>query len=333
MAELYSFNLKGVLDDCLEFIDQVVPANTKFSSSLRRVPARTPTFKWVSDLNDAIVSKHGQVEGIEADSANTTNGATMTRTNQAEESNYAQRFSKFVTVSKSAAATGVHGRVSETQYQLEKAVKALKNQIEKTFLSDQTKVAATATVAALTDGVFAQLPINCKISGAVDAANVKKLLDQLFVNGSDADTLMCGKDVFEGLSKLSNGYVDGVKIEGKPVPSFVDAQGNVYGVISSRYIPDGCLFAYNSKDWSIVVFRDWKISQLDTKGSYDQYLVECEVGLRHDGKFMSGVIEPAAASPAPEPENVEQSDAEQAISFWEEAAPVAVKKTRKVAVE
>lgn len=293
MSEIYTFDLKGILDNCLDFIDQVEPANTKFSNSLRKIPARSNSFKWVTDENDAYTGTHAQLEGIEATTAGTdADGTTNT---QADALNYTQRFSKFVTVTKSAAAAGVHGRVSETQYQLEKAVSALKNQIEVAFLSDQAKVVGTATVAAKTDGVKAQIPTACVVEGAIDATSVKKVLDELFTRGSEADTIMCGKDAYEALAKLSNGYVDGVKINGKPVPSFVDSQGNVYGVIASRYLHDTAMFVYNSKDWSMVIFRDWKISQLATTGSYDRYLVEVECGLRHDGKFKSGLIVPAAA--------------------------------------
>lgn len=283
-----SFELQGILDNCQDFIDYVVPANTYFVNNVKRVPTKTPSYSWITTNNDAFNTlSTGKLEVI-------TGGEAGTDTDILQTKRYGnvQRFSKFVTVSKSAATAAIHGGISQTQLQLEKAVAALKNEMEMAFMSAHTHRTGTATLPALTSGIIDQIQAGNVITGGITKTTVDDACDRLFMAGSEADLIVCGKGAFDVLSPLSNGYVDGVEVHGKKVPSYVDNQGRVYGVIASRYLPDNTIVLTTEKDWSMVVFRDWTISKLDTKGSYDQYLVEIEVGIRNDASGMAAVVKP-----------------------------------------
>ena len=302
--ELKSFDLVGVLDNCTNWVDQIVPEDTPFLNSLEKSDHTSNSFAWVQDINDDLADNvvDGSIEGGNAPGTVIQDG---TKSDQTERLNYAQIFRKFVTITDTAEATAVHGRKSETEYQLEKAITSLKNQIESTFLSAQEKRKATPSLTALTDGVLAQIPADCVVEGAIDAANVETLIQKLFENGSHADTIftnVAGAKAFKALVDANGGSLamtEFVKRGDREFEierfAFTDSNGRVYEIVVSRHLnktfPDApAAYFFNKKDFSCVVFRDIKIVRLSKTGSTSRYLVEGEYGLRHNGRYKAGAI-------------------------------------------
>lgn len=305
--ELKSFDLNGVLDNCQDWVDNIVPEDTPFFNKLERIGGTSNSFKWVQDINDSLEDNivTGSAEGGVTPGTASQDG---TKSDQTERLNYAQIFRKFVTVTDTAAATSVHGRKSETEYQLEKAVISIKNQIESTFLSKQEKVKASATENALTDGILAQIPAELVIEGAFDATNFETLTHNLFLNGSTADCIITnskGAAAIKALKDAGTGVGENLVIR-KEVEkgdedflidcfSVSDVNGHPYEVKVSRHMekafPDAAAaYLLNTKDFTCVVFRDIKIIRLSKVGSTSRYLVECEYGLRHGGRYKAGAI-------------------------------------------
>lgn len=302
--ELKSFDLNGVLDNCTDWVDQIVPEDTPFLNGLYKSDHTSNSFAWVQDINDDLSDNvvEGSVEGGNAPGTAIQDG---TKSDQTERLNYAQIFRKFVTITDTAEAVAVHGRKSETEYQLEKAITSLKNQIESTFLSQQVKRKATVSLPALTDGIFAQIPADCVISGPIDAANIETLTQKLFENGSHADTIFTnveGAKAFRAVIE-AQGYKlnmkEKVERDGRELEierfSFSDSNGRVYEIVVSRHMNkefvDGpAAYFFNKKDFSCVIFRDIKIVRLSKTGSTSRYLVEGEYGLRHNGRYKAGAI-------------------------------------------
>lgn len=307
--ELKSFDLAGILDSCTDWVDQIVPDDTPFLNSLNKADHTSNSFSWVQDVNDTLEENivDGALEGGDAPGTAIQDG---TKSDQTERLNYAQIFRKFVTISDTAEAVAVHGRKSETEYQLEKAITSLKNQIEATFLSKQEKRKATSSLSALTDGVFAQIPTELVIEGEITAANVESITHQLYLNGSTADMIYTnsfGAKAFKALMEAQTGVGPDLKIkevvkkEGHEYEierfTFTDVNGRTYKVCTSRHLEkafptSAAAYFLNSKDFSCVVFRDIKIVRLSKTGSTSRYLVEGEYGLRHNGRYKAGVIVP-----------------------------------------
>lgn len=301
-----SWDLAGVLDNTQDFIDQITPEDTPFYNSLMKVQVRSGSFKWVQDKNDTIGVVNPRQEVVQASQVIAGSEEDGTFSEQSERLNYAQIFRKFVTVSKTAARNSVGGRPKgETVYQIAKATTALMNQIEGVFLSGQIKQAADATNSAKTDGFTSQLPGPLIVTGGITADNIDALIQSLFEQGSTADTMLVNSNGAKALKHIMDvGNKVGPYLQwqdpetGKDWFTFTDSNGKVYKVITSRYLEKmepatnggEILYVYNSEDWSAVEFRPMTIEQLDTLGSYDQYLITTEVGLRHNGRWKSGAI-------------------------------------------
>lgn len=308
-----SWDLQGVYDNTQDFIDQIVPLDTPFYNSIAKIGARSNSFSWVQDYNDSIGVVGGTQEAILDSQITAGSPQDGTVSDESKRLNYAQRFYKIVKVTKSANADGVHGKRSESVYQLAKATTALKNQIEGTFLSGQVKQAASATTNALTDGFTSQIPAECQVSGDITAANVETLIQALFANGSTADTIFTNSLGAKSLKNLMDvGTSVGPKLQWfsddagdrKEHFSFTDSNGKLYEVYTSRHldkqVPDvGIAYFFNSDDFTCVEFRPLNIVKLDTRGSYDEWQIDCEVGLRHNGRHKAGFIKGTTVSPAP----------------------------------
>lgn len=321
-----SWDLQGVYDNTQDFIDEIVPLDTPFYNSIPKVSARSNSFTWVQDYNDQIGVVGGRQEAVLASQVTAGSPEDGSVSDESKRLNYAQIFRKFVTVTKTANASGIHGKSSESVYQLAKATTAIKNQIEGTFLSGQIKQAASATTSALTDGYTSQIPAECIVMGDITAANVETLIQALFANGSTADTIFTNALGAKALKHLMDvGDSVGPKhqvlcthketwVDGKGVSmtdevtiehfSFTDSNGRTYKVYTSRHLdkqnPDAAIaYFFNSDDFTCVEFRPLTIKKLDTQGSYDQWLIDCEVGLRHNGRHKAGFIQGTATPPAP----------------------------------
>ncbi|MFW3388683.1 UNVERIFIED_CONTAM: hypothetical protein RF648_22130, partial [Kocuria sp. CPCC 205274] len=116
------------------------------------------------------------------------------------------------------------------------------------------------------------------------------------------DTIYCNRKAYAALIALMKAGVDvGPYLQwqnletGKDWMTFTDANGRLYKMIAHRHLDEisgtnlVAIFL-NTDDFQCVEFRPITITQLDTRGSYDQYLVECEVGLRHSGKYKAAVL-------------------------------------------
>lgn len=113
-----------------DWIAQISPEDTLFSSAIGKESIDQITFKWQTDVLDP-VAPNAQLEG--SDAGDFTGVATF------EIDNQTQIFRKVVRVSDTANNTANYGRGRELQYQMVKAGASLKRDIEAAMLGNGAK--------------------------------------------------------------------------------------------------------------------------------------------------------------------------------------------------
>lgn len=81
------------------------------------------------------------------------------------------------------------------------------------------------------------------------------------------------------------------------VSTVVDPLGQEYKLIPNRFMPEGSVYFFNPKDWTQMVLRTPQRTKLSKDGSYEKWMIEMEVGLRHRNPFASGMLSIAGEEP------------------------------------
>lgn len=306
MAMLHSYDLNGKKLSFANWISNIVPADTPFTSMTGKEAIKNTEFHWQVDVLAAPDAANAVEEGSTVSDA--SHVATV------EKSNYTQILRKVVNVSDTANAMDNYGRASELAYQMEKASKELKRDLETILLSAQTKVAAASGTAPKTDCFQALVAakdaadaatgaIVHKETAVADTITEKELFDvtyNLYLAGSEANIIMYHPEnaaffaslmetpasgsqrmkMFEGMDTTFNKYVS----------TIIDPLGQSYKLIPNRFMPKKTVYFLNPKDWTQMVLRAPQKIKLDKKGSFEQYFIEMELGLRHRNPYASGIL-------------------------------------------
>lgn len=128
IANLVSYELKGVKESFANWISNISPTDTPFVSMTSKEKVQNKYFQWQEDTLGAVQSNNAFAEGSDADA--TTLAPTSVR------KNVTQIMRKVVQVSDTASSLASYGRGKELQYQMEKAAKELKRDIEWALLNN-----------------------------------------------------------------------------------------------------------------------------------------------------------------------------------------------------
>ena len=310
MTTLCSYDLNGQKLSFANWISNLSPQDTPFTSMTGKESIQQTMFQWQTDTLTA-AGENSQVEGDEAvESAIRTTKVL---------SNNTQILRKTVKVSDTANALANYGRGKELQYQMEKAGKEIKRDLEWVFLHNHQARASEnpsdagekgrrtagflGLVAAKNEADLdtgAVVHSNSTATGKLSEADIFGLTYNLYLAGSRADIIMFHPkwaSVFSSLQEKGEGGVTRQRIfENTPkfsvhVSTLVDPLGQEYKLIPNRWMPEGVVYFFNSSDWTQMVLRAPNRTKLAKDGSYEKWMLEMEVGLRHRHPFASGIID------------------------------------------
>ncbi|MGL5583604.1 MAG: SU10 major capsid protein [Cetobacterium sp.] len=312
MAVLKTFNLKGNKQSFANWISNLSPTETPFTSMIGKESVDQTTYSWQIDR----LSKPKTQADIQEGSAFTS--PTLTPTIVKE--NFTQIFRKVVRVSDTTKKIGLYGRSSELQYQMEKAGKAIKRDIEYANLQSTTGNVSADNTAGRMFGFkslcalksVADLTTGAKTHQEYEIAEAdwnkgkffseKEIFDMtynLYMAGSKADKIMVHPKymrifsdligasgnahvtrMFDGLSTKYNSFVSKIR----------DPLGQEYEIIPNRFMPEDHVFFFTPSDWTQMVLREPAKTQLAKNGSFEKWMIEAELGLRHRNPYASGVM-------------------------------------------
>lgn len=302
MATLQSYELNGKQLSFANWISNLSPQETPFTSMTGKESINQTLFQWQTDT----LAKAG--ENAVAEGAAAADG-TLTSTTVL--SNVTQILRKVVKVSDTANALANYGRGKELQYQMEKAGKEIKRDLEFCFLNQGAKVDGNASTARQTAGVQGLIAaqdaadadtgaiVNTETaaSGVVTEADLFGLTYNLYLSGSSANIIMFHPKHAAFFSSLQEKASGGRERIFQDTPKFsvhvstvVDPLGQEYKLIPNRWMPEDKIFFFNSSDWTQMVLRAPNRTKLAKDGSYEKWMIEMEVGLRHRNPYASGIL-------------------------------------------
>jgi len=247
MATYQTYQTVGIREDLADIIYNISPTETPFMSGVAKNKATNTTHQWQTDAL-ADVAANAAVEGD--DIAYETLAATS------KETNYTQISTKGIQVSGTNDAVTSAGRNNELAYQVAKAAKELKRDMETALLSNVAKAAGDATTARTLGGVQTWIETNVDAgaggSGAGNGAarvdgtqraftedQLKGVLRDCYNQGGNPNMIMVGAFNKQKLSGFTGGSTRFDAAEDRRLITSIDVYESDFGtmqVAPNRFI-------------------------------------------------------------------------------------------------
>lgn len=293
MAQYTSYDQVGAKEDVSDIISNLTPTKTPFQSMIGSETCSNTIFQWQEDELRAVID-NAQIEGF------TAADATLTPTVMRD--NYTQILEKTIKVSGSADKRDTYGRAKESAYQMAKAMKEVKRDLEHAMVgTKQAKAAGNSSTARKFAGVQAQIDaslINATASGATIAEPILlTTLQELWNAGAEPSHLMVTADdslIVSDFAKASgrsreiqNGSAD------RKIVNVVDLYVSPFGevkVVLNRFLAAGDSLVFEPGMWTQVTFRNWFRETLAKDGDNLKMMVVGEFSLKHKNFKGSALI-------------------------------------------
>ena len=289
--EFLTYDQVGKAEDVSSIITTITPSDTPFTSMIKSEKVNARTFEWMEDaLPNAADNK--AVEG--AAFTNVARTATTLR------SNNTQILTDVFEVSSTADSIRLHGRAKETAYQLAKALKSIKRDLEFAYVGqDNSKVTGSSSVAREMDSIIPQITTDVDAgSNATDALTEAKLLDlgeDCYDNGSDVSVFMIKPadstivSNFTAASGRSREINDGNKTLVNAIDLYVSPFGE-YRVILNRHQKTTHAFLLDPSMFRSCVLPPFSRTLLAKDSDGDRHAIVGEYSLKHMSYADSGMI-------------------------------------------
>jgi hypothetical protein len=304
MSTFVSYEQNGKKLSFANWISNLSPQEVPFCSMTGKESIQQTLFQWQTDTL-APVAENAVIEGSAAPSEALSSTTVV--------NNITQILRKVVQVSDTANTLANYGRGKELQYQMEKKGKEIKRDLEFALLNQGAKVdgdAGTARKTAGYPGLVAALGVADADTGAI--VNKDVLVDgtltevdlfdityELYIAGSSANIIMFHPKhatFFSALQERSGAEGNRQRIFENTtkfavyVSTVVDPLGQEYKLVPNRWMPEESIYFFNPSDWTQMVLRAPSRTKLAKDGSYEKWMIEMEVGLRHRNPFASGIL-------------------------------------------
>jgi hypothetical protein len=293
MAIYKTYEQIGLAEDVSNIISDITPTDTPMYSMIKTEKVHARQYQYMTDTLAAAAS-NAQLEGFTA-SAGTAIPTVMINGNT-------QILQKTFQVSATADAVKAYGRAKETAYQLSKALKEIKKDVEHAFVgASNATVAGNATTAremASADQLIDSSVSTDAGSNSTDALTEAKLLvnmQAVYEAGGEpsilmvkpADSLIIAG--FTGASGRTRDFNDGTTTLTNVVNLYVSPFGE-YKVVLNRHQMSTHAFLLDPSMWRTAVLRPFARTLLAKTGDSDTHMVVGEMGLMHKNPKGSGQI-------------------------------------------
>jgi len=290
MATYTTYDQVGKAESVSDIISTITPTDTPFHSMIKDEKVAARTFNWLEDSLDA-AGPNAQIEGADA---------TMgTLTAAVERSNTTQILDKAFQVSATADAIKTYGRAKETAYQLGKALKSLKKDVEYALVGvDQAAVAGSGGVARQMASVSQQISnTTASTGGALTEADLLTAGQAAFNEGSDPSVLMIRPADAQTIAGYASAAGRNREIaQGKTLVNVVDLLVTPYGeyrVVLNRHQLDDRAFLIDPSMFKTCTLRPFTRTLLAKTGDSDKHHIVGEMSVKHknfsDSQMITGL--------------------------------------------
>jgi len=305
-----TYEAVGNREDLSDIIYDISPMETPFVSGIPRVSASAVTHEWQTDALAAANTANAQLEGDDA------TGATLVATTRLN--NVCQIVSKTVIVSGTQRAVRSAGRSDELEYQVAKAGRELKRDIEAIVLSEHGKASGSSATARLLGGIETWLSTNkvhfaatsttpgagtAIVEGnavSTGATTLKTALDtviqQCWTAGGDPTVIMvpgAGKVTASGMTGIATLYRDvPAKSQGQIIGGadvYVSNFGN-HTIVPNRFMRTKTALVLDMDYWALAELRPMMTTPLAKTGDNDKRQLLTELTLEARNEASSGKV-------------------------------------------
>jgi hypothetical protein len=290
MAIYKTYEQIGLAEDVSNIISDITPTDTPLYSMIKTEKVHARQYSYMTDSLAAAAS-NAQLEGFTA-SAGTAIPTTMINGNT-------QILQKTFQVSATADAVKAYGRAKETAYQLSKALKEIKKDVEYAFVgASNATVAGNATTAREMDSADQLIGSGNTTAGGSSALTEAMIVatgQAVYNNGGDATILMVKPADsliiagFTGAAGRTREFNDGNKTLTNAVNLYVSPFGE-YKVTLNRHQMTTHAFLLDPSMWRTASLRPFARTLLAKTGDSDTHMVVGELGLMHKNPLGSGQI-------------------------------------------
>lgn len=291
MAIYKTYEQIGIKEDVSSLISTITPTDTPFSSMMKSEKVHNRVFQYQTDVI-ASGSSNAQVEGFVA-SAGTMVPTTMISGNT-------QILQNTFQVSGSADAITAHARGKETAYQMSKALKHIKKDVEFAMIGASnaavTGNATTAREMASCDQLIASGVTTAGGSAALTEAMITANHQALFEAGGDPSILMVKPadsliiSSMTGAAGRSREFNDGNTTLTAVVNLLVSPFGELKVQINRHQMATHA-FLLDPSMWRQMTLRPMTRTLLAKTGDSDTHMLVTEIGLAHKNPSGSGQID------------------------------------------
>jgi hypothetical protein len=291
MAIYKTYEQIGLAEDVSNIISDITPTDTPMYSMIKTEKVHARQYSYMTDSLAAAAS-NAQLEGFTA-SAGTAIPTVMINGNT-------QILQKTFQVSATADAVKAYGRAKETAYQLSKALKEIKKDVEFAFVgASNATVAGNATTAREMDSADQLIGAANTTAGgtaALTEAMITATGQAVYNNGGDATILMVKPADsliiagFTGAAGRTREFNDGNKTLTNAVNLYVSPFGE-YRVTLNRHQMTTHAFLLDPSMWRTASLRPFARTLLAKTGDSDTHMVVGELGLMHKNPLGSGQID------------------------------------------
>lgn len=290
MPTYTSYDQVGKAEDVSDIISDISPTDTPMVSLIKPQKVSARVYEYQTD-SLAAASSNAAVEGADPTMATLT-ATTMITGNT-------QILTKAFQVSATADAIKTYGRAKETAYQLGRALKEIKRDLEFAYVgASNAGVAGNSTTAREMDSADQLIDAATTTAGGTAALTEAKLLSTgqaVFNEGGDASVFMIKPaDAqivagFTGASGRYRNFNDGTKTLVNVIDLYVSPYGE-YKVVLNRHQMTTHAFLLDPTMWRSAVLRPFSRTLLAKSGDSDKHFVVGEYGLMHLNPKASGQI-------------------------------------------
>jgi hypothetical protein len=282
MTVYTTYDQVGRKEDVSDIISDISPLSTPMFTLMKTEKVQARVFEWQEDAIRSSSADNAIVEGADATMA--TLVATTMR------SNTTQIMEESFQVSKTADAIATYGRAKETAHQLSKALKAIKKDVEASFVGrDQAAVTGSGSAARKMASLLNQISTAVDAgSNATDPLTEAKLLtagETAYTNGSDVNTFM----IKPGDAQIVAGFAGSAGrnreiAQGKTLVNAIDLYVSPYGeyrcVLNRELATDHALLVDPSM-FKTAVLRPFARTLLAATGDSDKHSIVGEYSCKH----------------------------------------------------
>ena len=300
-----TYDAKGEREDLADIIYSISPTDTPFMSGIGKSKATAVFHEWQTDSLAAAASDNHQIEGDEisfsAPSATTRIG------------NRTQISRKSVIVSGTLDSVSKAGRNNELAYQISKASKELKRDMETSLTANQAPAAGDDSNARKLAGLESWIKTNSDKGGGSGAdpgtsgtnartdgtqrafteSQLKSVIKKCWDEGGDPSMIMLGSFNKQVLSGFTGGSTRFDPAENKRLVAAVDVYESDFGamtVVPNRFSRSRSAYVIQPDMFGVAFLRDFQLMDLAKTGDATKQALLAEYTLVSKNEKASGGI-------------------------------------------